>query len=68
VLFTRAIVVGLQSILSFDENIWCIFNYKCWTRTVLCMFHLIFVPPSLVLCLDEEKRKLDGKNFCLAVT
>lgn len=33
---------------------------------VLRARHLIF--SSLVLCLDGVKRKLDGKNFCLAVT
>jgi hypothetical protein len=53
-------VARLQSILSFDENIWCIFNYKCWTRErgAFCMLcapsHLLSLS-SLALCLDGKK-------------
>jgi len=65
-------VARLQSILSFDENIWCIFNYKCWTWRAFCMVCAISSSLSLSLVPSAvfrwEKRKLDGKNFCLAVT
>lgn len=49
-------VARLQSILSFDENIWCIFNYKCWTWRAFCMVCAISSSlSSLALCLDGKK-------------